>query len=80
MNINLKKRKKSAFTNHKAVRTAILLNQLTIQPVAYAGQEAKDHNWERNWIEQLTDMKAGLSQANLPLSKQNKLILKWWEN
>ena len=80
MNINLKKRKKSVFNNYKTVRAAINLNQLTAQPVVYSQQETKDHNWEHNWIEQLTDMKAELSQANLPLSKQNKLILKWWEN
>lgn len=80
MNINLQKRKKTVFNNYKTVRAAINLNQVNAQPVVYDGQEAKDHNWEHNWIEQITEMKTDVSPANQPLSKQNKFILKWWEN
>jgi hypothetical protein len=79
MNIHFRKRKKTVFNNHKAVRTAINLNSVNAHSSMIARQEAKEeNNWEQNWIEQIAEM--GFGQANQSLIKQNKFILKWWEN
>ena len=81
MNIYLKKRKKSVFNAYKTVRASISLNNLNGQPAEYAWQEAMVvSNWEKNWIEQVTEVKSELNPVNQTVFKQNKLITKWWEN
>ncbi|MBI3520984.1 MAG: hypothetical protein HY062_16715 [Bacteroidetes bacterium] len=74
MNTYLKRRKRAVFNTYKTIRTSIHLNHAGTQPMPSAT------NWESNWIEQVTDMRAELSTPNQSLSKQNKLIIKWWEN
>ena len=81
MNIYLKKRKQSVFTNYKTVRATISLNNINRQPTINAWHEAMEEgSWENNWIEQATEMRLEFNQVNQTVSKQNKLILKWWEN
>lgn len=69
------------FTNYKAVRTAISLNAINGQPAMYDRQAGKeDNNWEQNWIEQITEMTSGSNNLNQTNYRQNKLVIKWWEN
>ncbi len=81
MNLNLKKRKKSAFNTYKAVRINISLNNQNKQVMEYAWQIAVvANNWENNYIEQVSELRSGINPINQTVIKQNKLITKWWEN
>ncbi len=81
MNIHFRKRKKLVFNNHKAVRTAINLNTINGQLVMYDRPESKEESsWERDWIEQILEMKPDSNSFSQTASRQNKLIIKWWEN
>lgn len=81
MNSYLKKRKKSVFNNYKIVRTTINLNKANNQPLIAAHKTViENKGWENNWIEQVAEMRTELNSTNQIVSKQNKLIIKWWEN
>ena len=74
----LKKRKRAVFNTYKTIRTTIHLNNSSVLSSAQIASE--NNNWETNWIEQVTDMRAELNTTNQSVTKQNKLIIKWWEN
>jgi hypothetical protein len=81
MNIHFRKRKKTVFNNHKAVRVAISLNSVNVPSSMITRQEVKEeNNWEQHWIEQIAEMRLENVPLNQSASKQNKLIIKWWEN
>jgi hypothetical protein len=76
-----KKRKKTTFKNYKAVRTSIHLNNSSFEAI---GENASRYNllnnWENQWIEQLNELSPGPIKSTTLKNKQNKLIVKWWEN
>lgn len=75
MNIYLQERKKSVFTNYKTTRATISLNKAIAEQKNFS-----DTSWANNWLEQVTEMKSDCAAVNQTLFRNNKLIIKWWEN
>jgi hypothetical protein len=76
-----KKRKKTTFNNYNAVRTSIHLNNSTFETLNKIDlQHNLLNNWEYQWIEQLNELSPGPIKSTTLKNKQNKLIVKWWEN
>ena len=76
-----KKRKKTTFKNYKAVRTSIHLNNSSFEPIGENDSQYNLlNNWENQWIEQLNELSPGPIKSTTLKNKQNKLIVKWWEN
>lgn len=75
MNIYLQERKKTVFTNYKNTRTTIILNKAISE-----AKNAIDSSWANNWLEQVTEMKSESATVNQAVFRNNKLIVKWWEN
>lgn len=75
MNIYLQERKKAVFTNYKTTRTTISLNKAIAEQ-----KNVIDSSWANNWLEQVTEMKSECATVNQTVFRNNKLIIKWWEN
>ncbi len=75
MNNYLQERKKAVFTNYKTTRTTISLNKAIAEQ-----KNVIDTSWANNWLEQVTEMKSESATVNQTVFRNNKLIIKWWEN
>lgn len=75
MNIYLKERKKTVFVNYKTVRNTIHLNKINTDQ-----KDAINTQWASNWLDQVTEMKTESTLVNQTAFRNNKLIIKWWEN
>ena len=73
------KKRKAELKTYKAIRNSIILNNTNPIPSAHAKVNFNNLT-ENQWLEQYNEIMEEQQLVNQKLTKNTKIIVRWWEN